>query len=111
MEPRRAMSERKAPDGARRLRYPVFVVIFLALTMENPAEAPAMGLWKSPLYPLGEVLFLHLNLVFPGQGWLIFSGFDALLVCLLAGKVQNHSPVADDCIVDDLRNAGIHSAA
>jgi hypothetical protein len=65
----------------------VLVVIFLALTQENPSEAPAMGLWKSPLYPLGEVLFLHLNQVFTGQGWLIFSGLDALLVCLLAAAL------------------------
>ena len=83
MEIRRAMSERTAPDGARHLRYPVLVVIFLALTLENPSEGPAMGLWKSPLYPLGEVLFLHLNLVYPEQGWMIFSGLDAILVCLL----------------------------
>jgi hypothetical protein len=84
---RRAMSERTAPNRARLLRYPVLVVTFLALTLENPAEVPAMGLWKSPVYPLGEVLFLHLNQVFTGQGWLIFSGFDALLVCLLAAAL------------------------
>jgi O-antigen ligase len=87
MELRRAMSAQNGPKGAGRLRYAVLVVIFLALTMENPAEAPAMGLWKSPLYPLGELLFLHLNLVFPGQGWLIFSGFDAILVGLLVAAV------------------------
>jgi O-Antigen ligase len=87
VEVRRAMSERTAPDGTRLLRYPVLVVIFLALTLENPAESPAMDLWKSPLYPLGEVLFLHLNQVFTGQGWLIFSGFDALLVCLFAAAL------------------------
>lgn len=81
------MSERKAANGARLLRYPVFLVIFLALTQENPAEAPAMGRWKSPLYPLGEVLFLHLNQVFTGAGWMIFSGLDALLVCLLAAAL------------------------
>src|SRR5262249_24115850 len=66
------------------LRYPVLVITFLALTLENPAETPAAGLWKSPFYPLGEVLFGHLNQTFPEQGWMIFSGFDALLVYLLA---------------------------
>ena len=31
-------------------------VMFLALTLENPANVPAAGLWKSPLYPLGQAL-------------------------------------------------------
>ncbi len=96
------MSERAAPDGARRLllilavlhaiswlplRYPVVIATFLALTLENPAEGPAAGLWKSPLYPLETVLFVHLKNTLPGQGWLILSGFDAILVCLLSAAL------------------------
>jgi hypothetical protein len=63
------------------LRYPVLVVTFLALTLENPAEIPAAGLWRSPLYPLESVLFLQLKFILPG---VIFSGLDLLFAYLLA---------------------------
>ncbi len=65
------------------LRYPLLVVTFLALTLENPADAPAQGQWKSPLYTVGSVLLTHLNHTF-GHKWLIFSGLDVILVYLLA---------------------------
>jgi hypothetical protein len=66
------------------LRYALLTLMFLALTMENPADVPAMGLWKSPLYPAGELLLAHLNLTFPAQKWLAFSGLDVVLVVLAA---------------------------
>ena len=49
------------------LRYPVFVATFLALTLENPADVPAAGLWRSPLYPVGTLLLAHMNLTFPSR--------------------------------------------
>jgi hypothetical protein len=66
------------------LRYPVLAVTFLALTLENPADAPAAGLWRSPLYPVGALLLTHLNVTFPAQRWLLFSGLDVVLVYLSA---------------------------
>lgn len=63
------------------LRYPALVLTFLALTLENPSDVPASGLWKSPLYPVGAVLLAHLNLTF-AQKWMIFSGVDVVLVYL-----------------------------
>ena len=65
------------------LRYPLLVVTFLALTLENPSDAPAQGQWKSPLYNVGAVLLAHLNNTFP-QKWLIFSGLDVILLYLLS---------------------------
>jgi O-Antigen ligase len=65
------------------LRYPTFILTFLVLTLENPSEAPAEGLWRSPLYQAGAVLLTHLNLS-GGPKWLIFSGVDLALMILLS---------------------------
>lgn len=43
------------------LRHSLLVLMFLGFTLENPAEKPAMGEWKSPLYPLGAVMLTHLK--------------------------------------------------
>ncbi len=64
------------------LRYPMFVLTFLVLTLENPSEAPAEGLWKSPLYQVGALLLTHWNLT-SSHKWLIFSGVDIALVTFL----------------------------
>ena len=64
------------------LRYAMLPVTFLALTLENPADAPAAGLWKSALYPVGTLLLTHLNLTFPAQKWMAFSGLDIVFVYL-----------------------------
>jgi O-antigen ligase len=61
------------------MRYPVLVLLFLGLTLENPGDDTASGLWKSPLYPLGALLLAHWNLTFPVKA-LFFSGMDLLLV-------------------------------
>ncbi len=61
------------------LRWPLLVVTFLALTLENPAEVPACGLWKSPLYTVGALMLTHLNLTLSNRA-LIFSGMDVILV-------------------------------
>jgi O-antigen ligase len=65
------------------LRLPLLVTTFLALTLENPSDAPACGQWRSPLYPLGAALLVHLNLTVPIKA-LIFSGLDAILAYLFA---------------------------
>ena len=64
------------------LRYPVLILTFLALTLENPSEAPASGLWKSPLYAPGALLLAHMNLTFTQSKWMLFSGLDLVLVYL-----------------------------
>jgi len=63
------------------LRHSLLVLGVLCLTLENPAEIPAMGLWKSPLYVPGALLLTHLNLTIPVSA-LIFSGLDLALVLL-----------------------------
>jgi hypothetical protein len=63
------------------LRWSVLVMTFLALTLENPSDMPACGQWKSPLYDVGAVLLVHLNVTLPFKG-LVFSGFDVILVYL-----------------------------
>jgi hypothetical protein len=64
------------------LRWPLLVTTFLALTLENPSDTPACGQWKSPLYDLGAVLLVHLNVTLPQYKSLFFSGLDVAIVCL-----------------------------
>ena len=61
------------------LRYPVLALLFLGLTLENPGDDMASGLWKSPIYPLGALLLGHWNLTIPVKA-LFFSGVNLLLV-------------------------------
>jgi hypothetical protein len=63
------------------LRWPLLVTTFLALTLENPSDMPACGQWKSPLYEVGAVLLVHLNVTL-GRKALIFSGLDLMLACM-----------------------------
>ena len=63
------------------LRHSLLVLGVLCLTLENPAEIPAMGLWKSPLYVPGALLLTHLNLTLPVKA-LFLSGLDLTLLLL-----------------------------
>jgi hypothetical protein len=63
------------------LRHSLLVLGVLCLTLENPGEIPASGLWHSPLYVLGALLLAHLNLTIPVKA-LFFSGLDLALVLL-----------------------------
>jgi O-Antigen ligase len=63
------------------LRHSLLVLGVLCLTLENPSDAPAAGLWRSPLYEVGEVLLSHLNLTIPVKA-LFFSGLDLALLLL-----------------------------
>lgn len=65
------------------LRYVTLTLTFFALTLENPSDSPAVGRWMSPLYPLGTLLLAHLNLTFPSQKWMFFSGVDLILLIML----------------------------
>jgi hypothetical protein len=63
------------------LRHSLIVLGVLCLTLENPSEFPAAGLWRSPLYTLGALLLAHLNVTIPVKA-LFFSGLDVALVLL-----------------------------
>lgn len=63
------------------LRVPVLVLVFAGLVLENPGDAFACRLWKSPLATVGALLLAHWNTVIPFKP-LVFSGFDVALVIL-----------------------------
>lgn len=64
------------------LRYSLYALGFLCLVLENPAEAPATGLWRSPLYVVGALMLNKLNNTLPIQA-LVFSGLDVVLALLV----------------------------
>ena len=77
------------------LRWPLLALSFAALTLENPADVPAQGLWKSPLYTAGALLLAHVNVTLPHK-WMLFSGLDLVLVFLLlaiAWRTAERSPI------------------
>jgi hypothetical protein len=61
------------------LRDTLLALAFLALTLENPSEIPAAGLWRSPLYKFGALFLMKLNDSIPVKA-LVFSGMDIALV-------------------------------
>lgn len=65
------------------LRWSLLALAFLSMTLENPSEATASGLWRSPLYVVGALLLAHINVTIPVKAF-IFSGLDLVLL-LLAG--------------------------
>jgi hypothetical protein len=67
--------------GRMPLRWPVLVMVFCGITLENPGDAPAEGKWKSPLYPLGALLMAQLKQTIP-VGALVITGIDVLLILL-----------------------------
>jgi hypothetical protein len=64
------------------LRRSLLVLGFLALTLENPNEAPAAGFWRSPLYTVGALMLSKLNLTLPVPA-LVFTGLDLALAVLV----------------------------
>lgn len=64
------------------LRATLLVLLFFSLTLENPAEQPASGLWQSPLYIVGALLLANLNTTLPIKA-LRFSGLDLMVGYLL----------------------------
>jgi hypothetical protein len=65
------------------LRHSMYATMFLAMVLENPAENPACGKWKSPFYGLGALLLTHINKTadIPVLGSM--SGIDVILIVLL----------------------------
>ena len=64
--------------------------MFCALTLENPAEVPASGQWKSPLFVVGGLLLNHLNTTTNVRA-LFMSGMDILLASLLVIALQRQT--------------------
>jgi len=62
------------------LRYSMLVLMFCALTLENPSEQPASGAWRSPFFMLGGLMLTHLKQSIGGG--LFFSGMDLMLAFL-----------------------------
>ncbi len=77
-------------------------LLAVALLVDNPGERPADGLWKSPLYGPGELLYLNLH-KHTGIGALKFSALELAIVTLLlvvvARKLKGDS-------LDDPRGLG-----
>ncbi len=60
-------------------RLTVFALIFLGLILECRNEQPAVGLWKSPLFFLGDILLAKAN-DWTGIRPLIFTGVDLVVL-------------------------------
>lgn len=63
------------------LRNSLFILMFCAITLENPNESPHYNQWASPLHSVGALLLMHLNNSL-GPRWMSFSGIDIMLVTL-----------------------------
>jgi hypothetical protein len=63
------------------LRVSIYVMMFCAFTLENPADLPAAGNYKSPLFMIGAMLLTHLN-TWTGLSFLVVSGLDVLIIFL-----------------------------
>jgi hypothetical protein len=57
------------------LRWPLFALMLLAVTVDDPTDRPYVGLWQSPLYPIGKILYSNI-------AWL--TGFELAVVGLAA---------------------------
>jgi hypothetical protein len=61
------------------LRVPLFFMMFIGLTFENPGDVPATGLWKSPLYDVGKLFLSQLKHSL-GSGALVMTGSDLVIL-------------------------------
>ncbi|HZI14631.1 MAG TPA: exopolysaccharide repeat unit polymerase [Myxococcus sp.] len=64
------------------IRYPVLALTYLALAVDYVAERPQYGLWQSPLFPLGELMYGQLSNI-TKIGALRFPLVDVLILGLL----------------------------
>jgi hypothetical protein len=67
------------------LRYSLFTLMFLAYTLENPADGPVFG-FQTPWAMIGSIMTNHLNTVDRTIGavsWMAFSGIELCLFSLL----------------------------
>jgi hypothetical protein len=65
------------------LRHSMLGIMFLALTLENPAENPACGLWKSPFWTVGALFLTHINKTVDIPVLGSMAGIDVFLIVLL----------------------------
>ncbi|MGC4121431.1 MAG: O-antigen ligase family protein [Myxococcales bacterium] len=65
------------------LRHSLSALLLVVLAIDNPQERPAAGEWKSPLYPLGSLIFENLS-KHTGVEALRFALIDLFLVGLVA---------------------------
>lgn len=72
------------------LRYPVLALFFFGLTLENPGDGFASGLWKSPLYVAGALLLTHWNTVVSFKP-LVLSGVDLALLLFFAIAIHRRA--------------------
>lgn len=76
---------------AMRLEHLALALLTVALVMDNPGERPMEGEWKSPLYPIGALLYENLH-QHTGIGALRFSALEAavagLFVLLLSRRLR-----------------------
>jgi hypothetical protein len=64
------------------LRYSVFVLTFLAFTLENPSDGPVFG-FQTPWVWLGGMMTNHLNILDRSMSWAVLSGNEIIIFSLL----------------------------
>lgn len=72
------------------IRYSLFALIFLGLTLECAQEIPASGLWKSPIFIIGEMLLSKAN-DWTGVRPLVVTGVDCVVGYLLVVMVYRRA--------------------
>lgn len=60
------------------LKWPFLALLFFAVTLDDPTDRAYFGLWRSPLWPLGKLLFTNVAL---------FTGFEICIFALTAVMV------------------------
>jgi hypothetical protein len=75
------------------MRYSVFSLLFTTLTVDIPSDIPAAGYWKSPLYPIGSLLFENLKI--PGLHVSPVEVLIVLMVCVIIGRMLVDRASAD----------------
>jgi hypothetical protein len=71
------------------LRYTLFVLMFAAFTLENPADRFACDRWHSPIAIVGALMLTHINNTL-GVRALSFSGMDVMFVILIFCALARH---------------------
>jgi hypothetical protein len=57
------------------LKWPVLLLLLVAVTVDDPTDRPYFNLWRSPLYPIGRLFFTNV---------LWFTGFELAVMGLAA---------------------------
>src|SRR5215211_6062555 len=63
------------------LRSTMLVLMFFALTLENPAEQPGCNAWHTPFYKVGCLMLAHFKVTI---GWGPIGGMDLMLMAAIA---------------------------